>query len=60
VLQVLLKMLNIELDMSELNKRAEDTEHLIKSIKTQAAAQAPPSQPMGMPSPDEKNLDYIS
>ncbi len=47
--------------MSELEKRAKDTEEMIKALRTQAAAQGGPEQPMAMPtSLDEKKLDYIS
>lgn len=60
VLEVLSKMLNIEVDMSDLKKRAEDTEQVIRSIESQAASQLGSNQPLRMPSPDEKKLDYIS
>ncbi len=60
VLEVLSKMLKIEIDMSELNKKAADTEQVIKSIESQAASQLSATQPIGMPTKDEKSLDYIS
>ena len=60
VLEVLSKMLKIEIDMSELNKKAIDTEQVIKSIESQAASQLGATQPIGMPTKDEKSLDYIS
>ena len=60
VLEVVSKILDIKFDMSELNKRAEDTEQVIRSIESQVASQMPSNQPMAMPPPDEKNLDYIS
>jgi len=37
VLQVLSKLLDIKLDMSGINKKAEDTEHVIKTIESEAA-----------------------
>jgi len=46
--------------MSELNKKAADTEQVIKSIESQAASQLSATQPIGMPTKDEKSLDYIS
>lgn len=60
ILEVLSKILNIKFDMSELNKRAEDTEQVIKSIESQAASQMASNQPVSIPKADEKNLDYIS
>jgi len=61
VLETLSKLLNIKFDMSELERRAKDTEEMIKTLRTQAAAQGIPEQSMTMPtSPDEKKLDYIS
>lgn len=60
VLEILSKILDIKLDMSELNKRAEDTDQVIRSIESQAASQLGPNQPMAMTPPDEKKLDYIS
>jgi len=61
VLEILSKILKITLDMSELEQRAKDTEELIKALRSQAAAQGSPDQPMTMPTPpDEKRLGYIS
>lgn len=60
VLEVLLKMLNFQLDMSELNKRAQDTEQIIKSIESQAASSQISPRSTPMQAKDEKNLDYIS
>ena len=61
ILESLCKILNIKFDMSELDKRAKDTEEIIKALRTQAAAQAPQDQPVAVPgSSDEKSLGYIS
>lgn len=61
VLESLCKILAIELDMSELEQRAKDTEELIKALRSQTASQGLPEQPMTLPSDsDEKNLGYIS
>ncbi len=61
ILESLSKILNIEFDMSELDKRAKDTEEIIKALRTQAAAQGTQEQPVGVPSSsDEKSLGYIS
>ena len=61
VLESLCKMLEIKFDMSELEQRAKDTEELIKTIQTQAAAQGQQEQTMQLKSPsDEKSLGYIS
>ena len=60
VLESLCKILDIELDMSELDQRAKDTEEIIKTLQLQAASQGG-EQPMQMKSPsDEKSLGYIS
>ncbi len=60
VLEVLCKLINIDFDMSALETRAKDTEEIIKSIQTQAAAQGVGDPAMSMPPPDDKNLGYIS
>ncbi len=57
VLQVLLQMLDIKLDMTELDKRVEDTEKIIKSIESQASREG--FGQMAMPT-SSKNLEYIS
>ena len=60
VLESLCKLLNISFDMSELEKRAKDTEELIKTIQSQTASQSG-EQPMPLrPPSDEKSLGYIS
>ena len=60
VLQTLLKMINIQVEMSDLDKKAEDTEKIIRSIESQAVPQHSQNQGMSLPSRDVKNLDYIS
>jgi len=60
VLEVLCKMLDFKLDMTELKQRAEDTKQIIKSIEAQTASQSNMSQPMYLPPQEEKKLDYIS
>lgn len=60
ILESLCKILNIKFDMSELEKRAKDTEEIIKALRTQVAAQAPQEQPAVPGSSDEKSLGYIS
>jgi hypothetical protein len=60
VLEILSNLLNIKLDMSEITKRAQDTEQIIKSIQFQDASQMSSGQPMGFPMKAEKNIDYIS
>ena len=40
ILEKLSMILNIQFDMSEISKRAEDTEKIIKSIELQANSQA--------------------
>jgi len=60
VLEILCKMIKIEFDMSELEKRAKDTEEIIKSIQSQAT-QDSGGQSAAMSSPtDDKNIGYIS
>lgn len=58
VLEVLSKILEIKINMSTLNKRAEDTEHLIKTIEEQMG-QRPTGEPLPMQQQDKK-LGYIS
>lgn len=58
VLEVLAKMLGLKLDMTTLAKRAQDTEHLIKTIEEQMG-QRPPQDQLPMPAQDKK-LGYIS
>ncbi len=61
VLESLCKILKITIDMSELEKRAKDTEEIIKTIQAQAAAQG--NQEHAIPyksESDEKSLGYIS
>ena len=60
ILESLSKILNIQFDMSELEKRAKDTEEIIKALRSQAA-QGSQEQAVGVsPSSDEKSLGYIS
>ena len=58
VLEILSKMLEFKLDMTTLNKRAQDTEHLIKTIENQMG-QRPSGEPLPIP-PQDKKLGYIS
>lgn len=58
VLQVLSQMLEIKLDMTELDKKVEDTEKIIKSIESQASREG--YGQTAMPQPSNKNLEYIS
>ena len=58
VLQALLQILDIKLDMTELDKKVEDTEKIIKSIESQATREG--YGQMAMPQPSSKNLEYIS
>ncbi len=61
VLESLCKILHLTVDMSELEQRAKDTEELIKTLQAQASAQGNQEQLLPYrPSPDEKNLGYIS
>jgi len=60
VLEILSKMMGLNLDMGEMNKKAEDTEKMIKSIELQAAQGALGQPPQVSPQTDEKNLGYIS
>ncbi len=60
VLESLCKILDIKLDMSELEKRAKDTEELIKALRSQAAAHELSEQPAMPTDNDEKKLGYIS
>jgi hypothetical protein len=60
ILESLCKMLDIKFDMSELEKRAKDTEELIKVLHAQAAAQGTPESSVGVPGSSEKSLGYIS
>jgi hypothetical protein len=60
ILEKLSMILNIQFDMSEISKRAEDTEQIIKSIQLQANSQIGHGRPVEIPSPENKNLDYIS
>jgi len=61
ILESLCKILNIKFDMSELEKRAKDTEEIIGALRSQATAQGIQDQSVTAPSgSDEKNLGYIS
>ncbi len=58
VLEVLSKMLGFKIDMTTLEKRAQDTEHLIRTIEEQMGPR-PTGEPLPMP-PSDKKLGYIS
>jgi len=61
ILESLCKILDIKFDMSELEKRAKDTEEIIKALRSQAVAQGTQDQPVPVSSgTDEKSLGYIS
>ena len=59
LLDVLCNILHIKLDMSELKKKAEDTDKIVKTIESQIAQVSPDQQSLPM-STNEKNLGYIS
>ena len=59
VLEVLCKMLNIDLDMSDIENRAKDTEEIIKTLQSQASSQNL-DQEMRFQQSENKNLGYIS
>lgn len=58
VLEILSKMLGFKIDMTTLEKRAQDTEHLIRTIEEQMGPR-PTGEPLPMP-PSDKKLGYIS
>ena len=58
VLEILSKMLGIKLDMTSLNKKAQDTEKLIKTIEDQMGQRAS-GEPLPL-SQQDKKLGYIS
>ena len=58
VLEILSKMLGIKLDMTSLNKKAQDTEKLIRTIEEQMG-QRPSGEQLPM-SQQDKKLGYIS
>ncbi len=60
LLEVLCNMLNIDLDMSDLKKRAIDTEKIIKTIESQISQVSQDQQQSISMRSGEKNLDYIS
>ncbi len=58
ILETLGKIIGFELDMTDLDKRIQDTEHIIKTIQAQAG-----QRHVGTPMPvesDDKKLGYIS
>ncbi len=58
VLEILSKMVGFKLDMTSLNKKAQDTEKLIRTIEEQMG-QRPSGEQLPMPQQDKK-LGYIS
>jgi len=58
ILEILSKMLGIKLDMTNLNKKAQDTEKLIRTIEEQMG-QRPSGEQLPM-SQQDKKLGYIS
>lgn len=60
VLESLSNLIGIEIDMQELEKRAKDTEEIIKALQSQAAASNVPQNLRIPQTSAEKNLGYIS
>ncbi|MCY3853933.1 MAG: proteasome assembly chaperone family protein [Thaumarchaeota archaeon] len=60
LLEALCNLLNIDLDMSEIQKRAADTEKIIKTIESQISQTSQDQQQSMSMQSAEKNLDYIS
>jgi hypothetical protein len=60
ILEKLSMILNMQFDMSEISKRVQDTEQIIKSIALQANSQVSTDKPRIISSSENKNLDYIS
>jgi uncharacterized protein len=58
VLEILMKMLDLKLDLTEISKKAQDTEHLVKTIEEQMGQRAG-GESLPMPQHDKK-LGYIS
>ncbi len=58
VLETLVKMLDLKLDLTGISKKAQDTEHLVKTIEEQMAQRAG-GESLPMPQHDKK-LGYIS
>lgn len=59
VLDSLCKLIGLTLDMSELEKRAQETEEIIKALQSQMARNGPEQQ-IGFTKSEGKNLGYIS
>jgi uncharacterized protein (TIGR00162 family) len=57
VLETLIKMLDLKLDLTGIIKKAQDTEHLVKTIEEQMGQRAGESLPMPQ---HDKKLGYIS
>jgi len=57
VLETLIKILNLKLDLTGITKKAQDTEHLVKTIEEQMGQRAGESLPMPQ---HDKKLGYIS
>jgi len=61
ILESLCKMLNLKFDMLEIEKKAKDTDELIKTLQSQAGNQHLQDQAIPLQNPqDEKRLGYIS
>ncbi|MGI0018553.1 MAG: hypothetical protein ACREA1_07575, partial [Nitrosotalea sp.] len=58
VLETLVKMLDLKLDLAGITKKAQDTEHLVKTIEEQMGQRAGVDS-LPMPQHDKK-LGYIS
>jgi uncharacterized protein len=59
VLETLVKMTNLKLDLTGITKKAQDTEHLVKTIEEQMGGQRAGGDSLPMPQHDKK-LGYIS
>lgn len=57
VLEILVKMLDLKLDLGGISKKAQDTEHLVKTIEEQMGQRTGESLPMPQ---HDKRLGYIS
>ncbi len=59
VLETLVKMLNLKLDLTGITKKAQDTEHLVKTIEEQMGQRATGGDSLPIPQHNKK-LGYIS
>jgi uncharacterized protein (TIGR00162 family) len=59
VLEILMKMLDLKIDLTGISKKAEDTKQLVKTIEEQMGQRAGGGESLPMPRHDKK-LGYIS